>query len=379
MSWSKQCRPHAYLWARVHGGARKVCASLQFGRETGCNWAELARQRHWMSSWWGRVGERACTCGPADYAVVLLNVNHWNFCMETVVFDFKFIEPWQIVYFRPSIVKDKTVLELGCGTGLLAIVTAMLGARCVIATDANSHVVSLAQKNVENNSHLFSASKNKIKVLKHGWGDSWPSSISPRRFDVILGADCCYDQKLLSTVAVECHRFGDADRCLVMLSSPYRDEICLNPLYVALEDSANDSILAKPKPNFAGWREQSNTGSSLMHKPRQNPPSSDQQVVDDRSKIFKDASDEKIGFSPFRLHRQPVRAISGVPDSVFARWCPRGMVLVHAVRVGPRHHKKVTSGANVTISSIPSAVSVPSLGKSSAHPFNGGPIHRELF
>lgn len=45
---------------------------------------------------------------------------------------------------------DKTVVELGCGTGRLAIGAALLGAKEVVGVDLEKAAVKLAQKNAEN-------------------------------------------------------------------------------------------------------------------------------------------------------------------------------------------------------------------------------------
>jgi len=56
---------------------------------------------------------------------------------------------------NPAWLRDKTVLELGCGPGLVGIASALLGARKVIATDGNPAVVDLARRNVLENRPLF--------------------------------------------------------------------------------------------------------------------------------------------------------------------------------------------------------------------------------
>lgn len=51
----------------------------------------------------------------------------------------------------PGLLRDKTVMELGCGAGLSSIAASRLGARRVVATDANAEVLELARRNVERN------------------------------------------------------------------------------------------------------------------------------------------------------------------------------------------------------------------------------------
>ena len=61
-----------------------------------------------------------------------------------------------------SILKGKTIVELGCGTALASIASAKLGASTVYATDANLEVLNLAQCNIDRNN----ASQVKTPLLQ---------------------------------------------------------------------------------------------------------------------------------------------------------------------------------------------------------------------
>ena len=54
------------------------------------------------------------------------------------------------IYENKDLFKNKTVLDVGCGTGILSMFCARAGAKKVIAVD-NSDIISFAQENVFRN------------------------------------------------------------------------------------------------------------------------------------------------------------------------------------------------------------------------------------
>ncbi|KAF9651274.1 S-adenosyl-L-methionine-dependent methyltransferase [Thelephora ganbajun] len=85
----------------------------------------------------------------------------------------------------PSFLENKTVLELGSGTGLVGLVAGYIGAERVWITD-QSPLLDIMRQNVQLNS-LSST----VTVAELNWGDPLPPSI-PHKYDVILAADCVY-------------------------------------------------------------------------------------------------------------------------------------------------------------------------------------------
>mmetsp|Transcript_1442 Transcript_1442/g.2689 ORF Transcript_1442/g.2689 Transcript_1442/m.2689 type:complete len:605 (+) Transcript_1442:55-1869(+) len=117
---------------------------------------------------------------------------------------------------NPDFLNGKTVIDLGAGTGITSITAALLGAKLVVCTDGNDHVVSLAHSNVEmvcNDAKESFPSETgpstsatmigqcEIRVRKFWWGkddesmidelaSSSPSEDCRQFYDVILVSDC---------------------------------------------------------------------------------------------------------------------------------------------------------------------------------------------
>lgn len=81
----------------------------------------------------------------------------------------------------PSIVRDKVVLEVGCGLGVLGIFCAKLGAAKVIFNDRDNGALKLAQQNITLNE------VENCEVLEQDWSaDEWPE------VEVVVGSDVLY-------------------------------------------------------------------------------------------------------------------------------------------------------------------------------------------
>ncbi len=73
---------------------------------------------------------------------------------------------------QPDIVRDRTILELGAGTGLVSLVAAECGARRVYVTDVGDDVLENCHANVTANLHANMAGRVHVRDLN--WTDAKP-------------------------------------------------------------------------------------------------------------------------------------------------------------------------------------------------------------
>ena len=103
----------------------------------------------------------------------------------------------------------KRVLELGAGAGFTSILAASLGAKQVVASDGNSRVLQLAEKNAAAN--LAPAELRAIDFSQLRWEDaadpSWKFE-QGSNFDVILAADVTYDIAFVPLLTQVIKRLG---------------------------------------------------------------------------------------------------------------------------------------------------------------------------
>mmetsp|Transcript_28588 Transcript_28588/g.69268 ORF Transcript_28588/g.69268 Transcript_28588/m.69268 type:complete len:278 (-) Transcript_28588:163-996(-) len=95
---------------------------------------------------------------------------------------------------NPSLLQGKKVADLGSGTGITSVASALLGASIVICTDGEDSVVRLAESNVQNVQQELkgdaseSLSSDKLSVQRYWWGDD--SMKGHQDCEVVLVADC---------------------------------------------------------------------------------------------------------------------------------------------------------------------------------------------
>jgi predicted nicotinamide N-methyase len=110
---------------------------------------------------------------------------------------------------HPEIVTGRAVLDLGAGSGLVAIAAAKAGAASVVAAEIDSYAVAALRLNIE---------ANQVDVaIVHG--DL--TSCAPPDVDVVLAGDLFYNEALAETVTVFLDLCLAAD-IAVLIGDPWR-------------------------------------------------------------------------------------------------------------------------------------------------------------
>ena len=126
---------------------------------------------------------------PAD---TLVKLKHWrvveDFDQDVAQFESVFWEPGDTESLRrlirdTDLVRDKTVLEIGCGTGLISLCCAQAGAKRVVATDINPSAIANAAYNAE---HLGLAEQIEFRLVDRKDSSAFAVLKQGERFDVIL-------------------------------------------------------------------------------------------------------------------------------------------------------------------------------------------------
>lgn len=112
----------------------------------------------------------------------------------------------------PSLVKGKTVMELGAGTGLVGLICSYLGARTVVLTDLQE-ALPLCSQNVDSNRSVLSGDCA-VYTRRLTWGNDEDLSnvlAETGPIDLILGSDIVYHQSeevlnaLVKSISAACN------------------------------------------------------------------------------------------------------------------------------------------------------------------------------
>ena len=100
----------------------------------------------------------------------------------------------RLIAHCPSLVKDKSVIEIGSGLGLCGCVAAAAGASRVVMTDVDGDMLRLAPASAGAN-----GCDDVVETMTLDWGrkESWPEG----EFDVVIAADVLYDGDAAAAVA----------------------------------------------------------------------------------------------------------------------------------------------------------------------------------
>ncbi|KZV99982.1 hypothetical protein EXIGLDRAFT_723150 [Exidia glandulosa HHB12029] len=116
-------------------------------------------------------------------------------------------------YFQghAELIRDKRILELGCGTGLMGIVLSRLGASHVVMTDCSSEVLEGCQENVRRGRNLERNDSVEFETLD--WFDSLSASsrddfaslIRTWDVDIVVGSDIVYAPEIIEPLVATVH------------------------------------------------------------------------------------------------------------------------------------------------------------------------------
>ena len=128
----------------------------------------------------------------------------------------------KVLQKHQSLIRDKTVLELGAGIGLPSLLMAS-EAKTIQVSDYDSEAVELLQKNI---THL---QLQNVQALQMDWNDL-PENIDP---EVIILSDVNYDPTQFETLKKLIEKFIHQG-CAIILSTPQR--IMASPFVLALSE-----------------------------------------------------------------------------------------------------------------------------------------------
>jgi predicted nicotinamide N-methyase len=103
-----------------------------------------------------------------------------------------------------ALVRGRSCLELGAGTGITGILAAAQGCSALTLTDHNSYVVELLDQNIELNEEFYLHMAETPSAVRLDWGEPAPEPATlhlyaaeeggaePDGFGIILASDCLY-------------------------------------------------------------------------------------------------------------------------------------------------------------------------------------------
>ena len=128
----------------------------------------------------------------------------------------------KVLQKHQSLIRDKTVLELGAGIGLPSLLMADI-TKSITISDYDSEAVELLQKNI---THL---QLQNVQALQMDW-NNLPENIDP---EVIILSDVNYDPTQFETLKKMIEKFI-YQGCTIILSTPQR--IMASPFVLALSE-----------------------------------------------------------------------------------------------------------------------------------------------
>ncbi|KAJ1984737.1 hypothetical protein H4R33_004278 [Dimargaris cristalligena] len=118
-----------------------------------------------------------------------------------------------------ALVQERAVVELGSGTGLVGLVSALVGATRVTMSDYNPEVLDLLRDNIALNSDRLPCP---VEVRRLDWTKFSVADLTSFRESTVLGADLVYDPSIIPALVDILHAFVTLD-CQVYVASTIRN------------------------------------------------------------------------------------------------------------------------------------------------------------
>ena len=127
----------------------------------------------------------------------------------------------QTVKARNTFIQDKNVIELGAGTGIVGLVTALCGAKEIILTDL-PELVPLMERNIRANHDKLHAN---VKACSLRWGDIDDTRKVLMTFkpDCVIVADCVYYKQAVFPLAKTIYDLVSANDGKTFVLCSYED------------------------------------------------------------------------------------------------------------------------------------------------------------
>lgn len=156
------------------------------GKNESRNQSELIRKRSQSLGWRNRHSQAAeypVSIGDVDFSVEQVQRGE----IEETYGTGATVWPASMVLLKYleknlDLIKNKSVIDLGAGTGVTSIAASLLGAKSIVCTDGCQNVVDLAANNIQKAPGLCD-----IRTERYWWGDD---QYNDEQFDVILVSDC---------------------------------------------------------------------------------------------------------------------------------------------------------------------------------------------
>lgn len=137
--------------------------------------------------------------GDAEASAAVETPPYWSFCWGSGIA----LAEW--ILARPALVRDRTVLDFGCGSGIVAIAAARAGAQPVFACDQDPHALAATALNA-------SANRVRLRYLQD-------YAALDRPVDFLFAADVLYDRDNLPLV----ERFRERAHTVIIADSRIRN------------------------------------------------------------------------------------------------------------------------------------------------------------